>query len=107
MKQHEFHRTANTSLRELEQEFVRPRKEKSMFGPPKDVEDQCNARLILGDDYGDNSTTFRCPLPLGHEGVHKEEFKHGGGQVTITWERDERVTEDDDAEPTPEVDEGL
>lgn len=66
-----------------------------MFGPPKDVEGQCNARLYLGDDYGDNTCTHRCFLPAGHEGLHKEEFKHGGGQVVVTWEKDERGTEEE------------
>lgn len=63
------------------------------FGP-KDQPDQCNARLFLGDDHGDNSCTFRCQLPPEHKGQHREKFKRqysSGGRVSITWAKDERV----------------
>jgi hypothetical protein len=60
-----------------------------MFGPPKDVEGECNARLYLGDDYGDNSATFRCQLKLNHIGPHKETFKRRNRPVEITWWEDE------------------
>lgn len=68
-------------------------------------EDKCGACLFLGDDHGDNTCTFRCQLPLGHEGLHQELFTRepykpipgtphnpprAAGQVTITWEQDER-----------------
>jgi hypothetical protein len=56
-----------------------------MFGPPEDVAGECNRRLEIGDDYGDNSCTFRCKLPQGHEGPHREEFRTGGDTVTMTW----------------------
>ena len=62
-----------------------------MFGPPEDVLGECNARLAIGDDYGDNSCTLRCGLNLGHEGLHREEFEMNGGKVVVTWEKaDER-----------------
>lgn len=61
-----------------------------MFGKPEDVEGECNSHLYIGDDYGDNHSTMRCRLPKGHEGPHREEFRRDGGQVVVTWEKDER-----------------
>lgn len=61
-----------------------------MYGPPKDVEGECNARLEIGDDYGDNSCTMRCSLKPGHEGLHKEEFNCYGQHVIVTWDKDGR-----------------
>jgi hypothetical protein len=58
-------------------------------GPPEDVEGECNARLLIGDDYGDNVCTLRCRLAPGHEGPHKEEFK-SRGPVIVTWVCDDR-----------------
>ena len=56
-----------------------------MFGP-KDVDGECNARLKLADDFGDNPVTFRCGLKPDHEGLHEEGFDSAaGGWVTITW----------------------
>lgn len=69
-----------------------------MFGHPEDVEGECNARLFIGDDFGDNCCTMRCPLPPGHDGPHREEFKRRGRPVCVTWEVDERT-------PDPEEDE--
>lgn len=60
-----------------------------MRGPPKDVDGECNARLILGDDYGDGTCTIRCQLPSKHEGPHTETFKRKRKPVTITWHHDE------------------
>ena len=57
-----------------------------MFGPPKDVPGQCNVRLQIGDDYGDNCTTFRCQLPVGHDGRHQEEFVNGV-PITVLWDK--------------------
>lgn len=67
-----------------------------MFGPPKDVIGECNARLYLGDDYGDNVCTFRCQLHPGHSGPHQEAPERGGGKVSVTWDVDERGLEDED-----------
>ncbi|MFA5132610.1 MAG: hypothetical protein WC444_04810 [Candidatus Paceibacterota bacterium] len=55
---------------------------------------KCSATLRLGDDYGDNTSTFRCQLEEGHQGPHQEVFKHTGvsgkeGKVVVTWEEDE------------------
>ena len=60
-----------------------------MFEKPKDIPGECNARLYLGDDYGDNSTTMRCQLPEGHDGVHQETFSRDDTPVVITWHIDE------------------
>lgn len=63
-----------------------------MFEPPDDVAGECNARLFLADDYGDNTTTMRCGEPLGHEGLHIEAFeREGGQQIRITWTKDESI----------------
>jgi hypothetical protein len=32
----------------------------------------CEARLELADDYGDNDCTFHCDLKKGHFGFHQE-----------------------------------
>jgi len=69
-----------------------------MFGPPEDIEGKCNAALFLGDDHGDNTTTFKCQLEPGHEGPHQEVFnregvEHGRKPVTVRWWNDERVDE--------------
>jgi hypothetical protein len=63
-----------------------------MMGPPKNVEGECNARLTIGDDFGDNVATMRCQLAPGHEGKHREVYKSRvAGQVTIEWERDDKL----------------
>jgi hypothetical protein len=66
-----------------------------MFGPPENVKGECNARLYLADDYGDNSCTIRCRLEPGHEGPHRESFQRGGEPVNITWVVDERREDED------------
>jgi len=70
-----------------------------MFGPPKDVEGKCNARLFLSDDYGDNNCTIMCQLEPNHFSLHKETFTrtwmvNADGQmvtseIIITWQEDE------------------
>jgi len=64
-----------------------------MWGPPQDVEGECNARLEIGDDYGDNVATMRCQLSPGHDGRHKEEYNSHGQKVIVTWDKDERKIE--------------
>jgi hypothetical protein len=32
----------------------------------------CKATIKFGDDFGDNSCTFYCQLPHGHDGRHQE-----------------------------------
>lgn len=61
-----------------------------MFGTPADKDGECNARLFISDDYGDNSATIRCQLAPKHEGLHQEQFEREGGMVSITWAADER-----------------
>ena len=61
-----------------------------MFGEPADIDGECNARLFIADNYGDNSASIRCQLALHHEGLHREQFERKGGLVTITWVADER-----------------
>ena len=64
-----------------------------MWGPPKDVEGECGARLFVADDYGDNSATLRCGLEPGHEGLHMEKYDAGDedspNKVSITWAKDQ------------------
>lgn len=62
-----------------------------MFGPPEDVPGDCNARLYIGDDYGDNRATMRCAEPAGHEPPHCEVFGGGQQHAVVTWTEDERA----------------
>lgn len=61
-----------------------------MFGEPSDVDGECNARLFIGDNYGDGTATMRCQRAPNHEELHQEQFERKGGLVTITWTADER-----------------
>lgn len=66
------------------------------FGEPEDVPGDCNARLYIGDNFGDGHATMRCGLPASHEGLHCETYSaRNGGQVTVTWEKCERQAEAD------------
>lgn len=68
-----------------------------MFGEPEDTEGECNARLYIGDNFGDNHATMRCELLPGHGGLHKESYTVPmGGEVVVTWEKDERAEEEDE-----------
>lgn len=62
-----------------------------MFGPPKDIEGQCNAHCYIADGYGNNHVTIRCPLVPNHKDKHKEVSR--GGKLIIEWEEDERERE--------------
>jgi hypothetical protein len=61
---------------------------------------ECNAKLYIGDNFGDGVATMRCSLPEGHEGLHTESFQRANpsdlegpkGPVKVTWEHDERLT---------------
>ncbi len=58
-----------------------------MFGPPEDVAGECNVRLEIGDNYGDNTATMRCQLEPGHDGRHREEFeREEGKKVIVEWD---------------------
>lgn len=61
-------------------------------GPQPENEGKCNAVLRVGDDFGDNSATFRCQLEPNHDDLHKETWGEEGDKKTITWEKDERET---------------
>lgn len=56
-------------------------------GQPKDVEGECNARLYIADDYGDNEATMRCSLVPGHPPPHMETCN----RFTVMWNEDERA----------------
>lgn len=58
-----------------------------MMGPPAPTEGNCNSKLCLGDDYGDNECTFLCNLPPKHEGLHSETSR--GGRLIIQWDESE------------------
>lgn len=59
-------------------------------GEPAHVECECNARLYVADNYGDNHVTFRCELEPGHEGSHCQDILQNGGLISVLWEIDER-----------------
>lgn len=62
-----------------------------MFGEPNDVEGQCNARLHIADNYGDNHATLRCQLEPDHTDRHQESYNAGpGNHVVVTWDLDAR-----------------
>lgn len=61
---------------------------------PDDVPGDCNARLYIADNFGDNHATMRCQLPKGHEGRHREEYVVSRNEVTVTWEKDGRRAND-------------
>lgn len=49
---------------------------------------QCNRVMSMGDDYGDNETTIRCQLPIGHDGHHQESYESERyGTVVITFRK--------------------
>jgi len=65
-----------------------------MYGEPKDIDGECNARLFIGDNFGDAHATMRCRLPDGHTGPHKESFRRrSNNQVEVTWAVDESIEE--------------
>lgn len=68
-----------------------------MFGEPNDVAGECNARLYLADNFGDNHATIRCQREPGHAGRHREEFDRENPEgyimkshIRIEWDIDER-----------------
>lgn len=62
------------------------------YNDDPDQSNQCNARLYLADDCGDNHATIRCHLFPGHGGPHSESFErlHNHNKVAIMWTVDER-----------------
>jgi len=73
-----------------------------MFGPPKDIEGQCNCRFEIADDYGDNHATMLCQLTPGHEREHEERwFYQAAGQrfeAILRWPASNTY---DEEEPSP------
>jgi hypothetical protein len=66
------------------------------YGEPKDEPGKCNARLFIGDNFGDNHATMRCSREPGHEGKHRERYTaRGAGEVSVEWDRDEREQDDE------------
>lgn len=65
-----------------------------MLGEPEDKPGECNARLTIADNHGDNHATMRCQLEPGHPGLHREVYQsaEGGGRVVVVWEKDQRKT---------------
>jgi len=56
----------------------------------------CQAKMIFGDDFGDNQCTFHCQLEEGHMGPHQEKGKlYGEYPFVVTWEK-AMVDEDND-----------
>ncbi len=51
---------------------------------------KCGATIEFGDDYGDNTATFHCKLPKGHEGKHEETGSLYGQPYILTWLKDRR-----------------
>ena len=55
----------------------------------------CGNKFSIGDDHGDNSSTFTCQLPEGHDGEHQEwtEWENSGTVFTMTWNQGDDVIE--------------
>lgn len=51
----------------------------------------CHAVCYIGDDFGDNSATFRCQLEKLHSDMHEEKFQRDGRQFSMRWEGDEEL----------------
>lgn len=70
-----------------------------MYGAPDDVPGECNARLHLGDNFGDGTCTCRCTLEPDHDGPHQELSRHGlmsedslaPHHIVIQWQGDARI----------------
>lgn len=62
-----------------------------LFGEPSDVVGECNARLYIGDNFGDNQATMRCQRQPRHDGKHREVYQNSvAGEVVVEWDTDER-----------------
>ena len=70
--------------------------------------ERCGATLEFGDDYGDNSSTFRCQLPEDHEGRHVEAGNmYGKCPYRLEWDGDMRPHCDDCCVLLPEDEEAV
>lgn len=56
---------------------------------------RCQATIEFGDDFGDNSCTFRCMLLAGHAGQHREWGRMCDRYpYSLEWEIDMREEEE-------------
>ena len=66
-----------------------------MYGEPEDREGECNARLFIADNHGDNHATMRCQLKPDHTGPHQEVYNAGSeafkNTVLVSWECDQTI----------------
>jgi len=53
----------------------------------RDRKGQCRSFIEFGDDFGDNSTTFHCQLPPGHDGPHLETGSLFERVFEVTWRK--------------------
>jgi hypothetical protein len=60
------------------------------YGEPEDKDGECNARLYIGDNFGDNHATMRCQREPLHHGKHREVYQStgegGAGEVVVEWD---------------------
>ena len=62
-----------------------------MYGPQIRRGKECNHRLEIFDDCGDNSATMCCQLQPNHEGPHQEQYNSACGyRVTVIWEKQKK-----------------
>lgn len=64
---------------------------------------KCSAIIEFGDDYGDNTCTFRCQLNEGHSDKHREIGNMGYGPeeqipYVLEWEGSSTVFSDEELE---------
>jgi len=63
------------------------------------MEEKCDAIMVFGDDYGDNSSTFHCKLDKGHEGKHKEIGNmYDDYPYVLEWDNDMNKLEEEENE---------
>lgn len=47
--------------------------------------EQCTAKIVFADDYGENLTTFCCQLEAKHKGNHIEQGIQYGSAYELAW----------------------
>jgi len=47
---------------------------------------KCKAKVVFGDDQGDNETTFHCQLEENHVGKHEEAGDLCGQKYKLWWD---------------------
>ena len=55
----------------------------------------CPHRIIFGDDYGANETTFHCQLKVGHRGKHLDKGQQGRQPYWLRWGKIEKGKKDE------------